>query len=170
MVQLLHVGTFAAVIIFTAIAAWASYTDIKNRIIPNISVLAVIGLSAIYMIGETPAAALSGLLAGLLALAIGIGFYAVKWMGAGDAKFFAATSLMIGMASMLEFGLVTAALGGLVAVVSVITRPQRAMIMMQMRGKGDYGRGVPYGVAIAVAGVIMLWARLLHIVLPTVSF
>jgi hypothetical protein len=37
-------------------------------------------------------------------------------------------------------------------------RPVRALVMFQMRGKGDFGRGVPYGVAIAIATAgILSW-------------
>jgi hypothetical protein len=30
-----------------------------------------------------------------------------------------------------------------------------------MRGKGDFGRGIPYGVAIAAGGVVVVWSQLI---------
>jgi hypothetical protein len=40
------------------------------------------------------------------------------------------------------------------------------MVLVAMRGKGAAGRGVPYGVAIALAGTVLLWNGLLHAQLP----
>jgi prepilin peptidase CpaA len=48
--------------------------------------------------------------------------------------------------------------GGVIALASLLARPVRAAVMFHMRGKGDFGRGVPYGVAIAIATmVIIVW-------------
>jgi hypothetical protein len=38
--------------------------------------------------------------------------------------------------------------------------------MLKMRGKGDFGSGIPYGVAIAVAAAALVWADLLKIPVP----
>ena len=32
--------------------------------------------------------------------------------------------------------------------------------MFTLKGRGDYGRGIPYGVAIAVGGLIAVWGGL----------
>ena len=38
--------------------------------------------------------------------------------------------------------------------------------MFTMRGKGQWGRGIPYGVAIAVGGVLVLWAPMTDFLRP----
>jgi prepilin peptidase CpaA len=57
--------------------------------------------------------------------------------------------------------LITVLTGGAIAVVSLASRPTRALVILQMRGKGDFGRGIPYGVAIAAGGVVVLWEQAL---------
>jgi len=46
--------------------------------------------------------------------------------------------------------------GGVIALASLLSRPTRAMVMLHMRGKGDFGRGIPYGVAIAIATICVV--------------
>jgi hypothetical protein len=38
--------------------------------------------------------------------------------------------------------------------------------MFTLRGEGDFGRGIPYGVAIAIAGVLVVWGALLNLRWP----
>jgi hypothetical protein len=40
------------------------------------------------------------------------------------------------------------------------------MVMFSMRGKGDWGRGIPYGVAIAAGGAVILWGPMAGLVEP----
>jgi Flp pilus assembly protein protease CpaA len=58
------------------------------------------------------------------------------------------------------FALATVLTGGAMAVVSLASRPTRALVMFNLRGKGDFGRGIPYGVAIGVGGIVVLWGYL----------
>jgi prepilin peptidase CpaA len=92
-----------------------------------------------------------------ISFVLGYGLYAFKIMGAGDVKLFAATALFIGLDRLPEFALATAWAGGAMAIVSLATRPRRALVMLNLRGKGDFGRGIPYGVAISVGAVAVLW-------------
>jgi hypothetical protein len=49
-------------------------------------------------------------------------------------------------------------------------RPTRALTLINMKGKGDFGPGIPYGVAIAAAAAGLVWAGLLHLaILPTLA-
>ncbi|HEX7929937.1 MAG TPA: hypothetical protein VF470_03395, partial [Sphingomicrobium sp.] len=38
--------------------------------------------------------------------------------------------------------------------------------MLTLRGKGDYGRGVPYGCAIAIGGAIVIWGAMTGLLPP----
>jgi hypothetical protein len=44
--------------------------------------------------------------------------------------------------------------------VSLAANPARALVMFQMRGKGEFERNIPYGVAIAVAGIFTVFLTL----------
>jgi prepilin peptidase CpaA len=67
-------------------------------------------------------------------------------------------ALFVGLAQLPQFVLVTALIGGALAVISLVTHPTRALVMLQMRGKGTLGAGIPYGVAIALAGIFIVFA------------
>ncbi len=69
-------------------------------------------------------------------------------------------SLYAGLPYLLDLAVITTLTGGLIAIVSLVSRPTRALVMFQMGGKGDFGRGVPYGVAIAAGGLAVIAERL----------
>ena len=46
------------------------------------------------------------------------------------------------------------------------TRPKSNQVHFILQGKGDFGRGVPYGVAIALAGAVVVWVTLLKLPIP----
>jgi Flp pilus assembly protein protease CpaA len=76
---------------------------------------------------------------------------------------FSAVALFVGLGEIARLGVLAALAGGLIALVIVLSRPRRALMMFSLRGKGDFGSGIPYGVAIAVAGLAIVWAGVLHI-------
>lgn len=146
--------------LLTAVLAWAALTDIRRRQIPNGAVLAVLVLFVAWALAGQAALA-SALAAGAIALVAGFLLAQFAVMGAGDAKLFAALALFTGLAGLPALTIATTAIGGVLAVGALISRPTRTLAALQMRGAGDLGRGVPYGVAIAAAACLMLWSRLL---------
>jgi len=166
-VTLFETGRLAVAALLTGALGWAAITDIKDRKIRNITVLVVLGLFvpwALLMVSVHDV--LLALGAGAVALAIGIAVYAAGWMGAGDAKLFGAVALFAGWNHLIELTVTITLIGGLIAIFSLLSRPKQALTMISGGGKGEFGRGVPYGVAIAVATVILLWSLLLHLALP----
>jgi prepilin peptidase CpaA len=160
------VARWAVAAAFTGVLFWAADSDVRHRKIPNRSVLAILALFipwAVLHWGYWDAWALA---AGALALTIGVGLYALRMVGAGDAKLFAAVALFAGLGHLLALGMATALAGGAVAIVSLVARPHRAMTMIILQGKGDFGRGIPYGVAIAMAGAAVVWVTLLELPMP----
>jgi prepilin peptidase CpaA len=149
--------------LFTGILAWAAVSDIRVRKIPNWTILALLGLFAPWALLNTGNWVLWTLVAGAIALAVSVGLYAAGVVGAGDSKLYAAVALFTGLTELPRVALVTALAGGVIAAISLATRPNRALIMLTLRGKGDFGRGIPYGVAIAIAGATLVWARLLGV-------
>lgn len=125
----------------------AAVLDIGWRRIPN---WLTAGLALLFL----PAAWLAGLalpdvgwhlLAGAIFLGIGIGLHALGIMGGGDAKLAAAIALWVGISDLLLFVVLTAACGGLLALIYVIMRAVT----------GRPGITLPYGVAIAAAGFLL---------------
>jgi prepilin peptidase CpaA len=150
----------AVAALLTLALIWASVTDVMARKIRNVTVLTILGLFAPWAILSAVSLIVSDVEAGGIALLVGIGLYAARLVGAGDAKLFAAVSLFVGMAGLPALAIYTALVGGLIAGIGLAARPRRALAMVSMRGKGDFGRGVPYGVAIALAGAFVVWTKL----------
>ncbi len=160
---LAEVGRWAVAILFTGLLGWASISDIRVRKIPNWTVLAILGLFIPWAVLSTSQWVIWALAAGAVALVVSVILYMVGMVGAGDSKLFAAVALFVGMARLPHLALGTALVGGLIALISLVSRPNRAMVMLTMRGKGDFGRGIPYGVAIAAAAAAIVWVNLLNL-------
>ncbi len=157
---LTEIVRFAVAAIATGVLAWAAVSDVRTRRIPNASVLALLALFLPWTLADGGASLVSALEAGAIALALSVVLYLIKIVGAGDSKLFAVCALFAGMGYLPYLALATSLVGGAIALVSVGSRPQRALVMVTMRGKGDWGRGVPYGVAVAAGAAIVIWASL----------
>ncbi|MCX7586396.1 A24 family peptidase [Phenylobacterium sp. 58.2.17] len=134
--------------------------DIMDRRIPNAAVLAVVALFALWALADRGASLGTGLAAAAIGFGVGFVFYLMRIMGAGDVKLFAAVALFTGLGYLHLFALATVLAGGAMAVVALAARPRRALVMFTLKGRGDFGRGIPYGVAIAVGGLIAVWGGL----------
>lgn len=152
-----EIARLAIAIALSGVLVWASISDIRVRRIPNASVLVVLGLYVVLAAINRGVGVVSGLEAAVIAFAVTFALYWFNIVGAGDAKLFASVALFAGLAGLPMLAFATALFGGLVAVVSILTRPTRALVMLQLRGKGDFGRGVPYGVAIAAGTAVVVW-------------
>ena len=141
----------------SAVLVWAAISDIMARRIPNKAVLGVLGLYVIWAAFGVEGGIVSAFAAAGIGFAIGYGLYFFNVVGAGDVKLFAATALFTGLSHLPLFALATVLSGGAIASVSLATRPRRAAVMFALRGKGDFGRGIPYGVAIAFGGAVVIW-------------
>jgi len=164
---IVEIGRLMVAAMLTGVLAWASLTDIKERKIRNSAVLAVLALFIpwAFLIGSGHEVLLA-VGAGLLALVLGFAIFSAGWMGAGDAKLFAATALFAGWRHFFDLTILITIAGGLIALFSLISRPKQALAMVANGGKGDAGRGIPYGVAIAVGSAILMWSALLHMASP----
>jgi prepilin peptidase CpaA len=161
-----EVAHYAIATGFSLVLLWAAVTDIVSRLIPNRTVLALLGLFGLWSLVGRGESLGPDLLAGSIALAVGYLFYAFRVMGGGDAKLFAATALFTGLGYLPALALVTVLAGGVIAVVSLASNPRRAIAMMALRGKSASGRGVPYGVAIAIAGIYVFWGDIFGNIAP----
>jgi len=163
-------GRWVIAIALTCILVWAAFTDVRERKISNWAVLAVLGLAlpwlGTYVLLGLGVWVLWAIAGGVIAFIVSFILYASGVIGAGDSKLFAAVALFTGLSNLPMLALATAMAGALMAAVSFVSRPSRAMTMLTLRGKGDFGRGIPYGVAIAIGTAVVVWCVLLKIPMP----
>ncbi len=96
----------------------------------------------------------------LVLLVIGMGMFAMGWIGGGDAKLFAATGLWLGYSTqLLDYALYASLLGGVLTIAILKLRSMPALPsflsynwLMRLH---DPREGVPYGVALAISGLMI---------------
>ena len=153
-----------------ALLAAACVSDLRTRRIPNalVVVTAIAGVifSAVtksFAVGLTQAGA--GLLTGL---AIWIPFYALRMLGAGDVKLFAAAATFLGARSAVDAAVYTALYGGALALLymvlhsgfkSTAIRLGNAMHQPSLLQNPTTSnrRRMPYALAIAAGVLTVIW-------------
>jgi len=148
-------------IVFPALMIFAGSYDIMTMTIPNRLSLALIAAfavtAALLGIGWSEAAMHVG--AGLLVLVIGLGLFAAGWVGGGDVKLAAATSLWLGFGTLLEYFFVASLAGGALTIFILALRryplPSVAQGWTWLDRLHNPANGVPYGVALAFGGLVV---------------
>ena len=144
--------------VFPFAMIYSALTDLLEMKIENrvMIVLAAAFVPAAYLVG-LPWTLFGGhLLVGFLCLCVTFAMFAAGWMGGGDAKLIAATTLWLGP-SMLsaEYILFAALVGGGLTVTLLVLRGH----LLPVTGLEFVDRlmetetGVPYGIALGVAGL-----------------
>lgn len=134
----------------------ASWLDVRTRTLPNWLCLAT-GLSglAFAAIGGGGAALGWHALHGFVALLVGMGLFAIRVVGGGDAKYYAGVACWFAIADGLRL-LVSVATSGLIVLLGwSLFRMIKGQKVFQ-RATDDKGR-LPYGVAVALGSVITAW-------------
>jgi prepilin peptidase CpaA len=98
--------------------------------------------------------------AGFLVLAVTFAMFAVGGMGGGDAKLLSATALWMGMSmELIQYVFYGALIGGVLTLIIVFYRrsPLAALTghYLFLRHFANDKAGVPYGVALGVAGLLV---------------
>ena len=97
--------------------------------------------------------------AGVVMLALGFVLFACGWIGGGDAKFFAATAMWLGWTPLFEYALVASLWGGLLTFGLVFVRgwplPERLEAESWAVRLHGSKQGIPYGIALAAAGLVV---------------
>lgn len=95
----------------------------------------------------------------IVALALGCVLFSFGWIGGGDAKLFAATCLWLGPETILAYSVYAAFFGGVLTLVLLLWRnlPLAATPMSQgwLVRLRSLKEGVPYGIPLAVAGLLV---------------
>ena len=155
-----HLLLTLPILIFPALVITAALRDVVSYTIPN-------WISAALVAGFPIAALAQGLSlqtmgmnlgVGVAALILGMVMFAMRWIGGGDAKLFAAAALWLGWPAVPMYLGVTGIAGGAVAVGLLSLRsPIVAGFVVNspawLRRLAEPGENVPYGVAIAVGAL-----------------
>jgi prepilin peptidase CpaA len=146
---------------FPALMAFSAVSDMLTMTIPNrVSLLLVAGFVAMAILTGMPLKTFGlHLVAGALVLTITFSMFALGWIGGGDAKLAAATGLWCGFGVLLEYLLFASIFGGLLTLGLLYLRtfllPETAMKIEWIARLHHHKTGVPYGIALAGAGLMV---------------
>ena len=157
-------------LIFPGLMVLSALEDFLTMTIPNpipaTLTLAYFGLAAASLPVH---AVLSDASCGLTILAMSFTMFSLKWIGGGDAKLAAATALWMGWETILDYGVAASVCGGFLTL-GLLTLRSRPLptVVARLPGFGrlhNPGCGVPYGIALATAGLLeyphtSLWAKI----------
>ena len=148
----------SASLIFVAEMADAAISDLRSFQIPNRVPLVLIGAFLVLAVlsGMGWAEFLSHLGSGLVLFVLGAALFFGGIWGGGDAKLLPAVALWVGLVGQPRFLLVMASAGGVLAAFTLLARHLPLKTSDVMRGWGEQfvaSGQVPYGVAIAAAGL-----------------
>lgn len=148
-----------ALLIFPLLMAFAASSDLLTMRISNRLVLllaaAFVVIALLVGLSLTDMAIQAAFALGVLVVAFA--FFAFGWIGGGDAKFAAATALWLGGDLLLPYVVYAGLFGGALTLVVLLLR--RAPLTPQIAGAAWLARlhdpkaGVPYGIALAAAGL-----------------
>ena len=147
-----NLSSSALLALLAILVTYASWTDVKQRRIPNwvSAVTLVAGLSAAFAVGGIEQLGWSAAHFAV-ALVAGMILTAFRWIGAGDAKFYAAIAAWLPIQLGLWL-LVSVALAGLVLLVA-FSMKRRGRITRTSAGQSDFDK-LPYGIAIGLGGLL----------------
>ena len=155
-----------ATCVLLTLLAWR---DVRMRRLPNAFTAAV---AALYFLDAfasgAPLASLgSHLLTGTVAGGIAVAMFAAGWLGGGDVKLVAALFLWAGGKAALPLLVLISMAGLLVALTALAAgRIARAVpehsLLGRAAGYWAVARGVPYGVALAAGGAVVILGPVLE--------
>lgn len=155
-------STLVVLLVIPALLAYGAASDLLTMTISN-------RLCAVLFLSFPVAAALLGMPALDIVLNIAVGFgvllvcfgmFAAGWIGGGDAKFAAATATWLGLAPLAPYVLYGGVLGGALTIALLWMKknpmPAIAARFPWYARLQDDVTGVPYGIALAAAALIVL--------------
>ena len=148
-------------LLFPALMAFAASSDLLTMTISNRISAALVGgfllLAAITGISLTAIG--MHLAAAVLVLVFAFGFFSQGWIGGGDAKLAAATALWFGFDYLLDYMIYASLFGGVLTLLLLQFRklPLPAVLERQkwIFRLHEAGAGVPYGIALAAAALMV---------------
>jgi len=158
-------------LLFPVLMAFAASSDLLTMTISNRLSLALAGSFFLLtiVIGMSLPAIGMHLAAAALVLAVCFGFFSMGWMGGGDAKLAAATTLWFGFDYLLDYLIYASLFGGALTLLLIQFRklplPEALARQSWILRLHETGGGVPYGIALAAAALTVYpktaWMRAL---------
>jgi prepilin peptidase CpaA len=148
-------------LLFPALMAFAASSDLLTMTISNkVSLALAAGFLVLALaIGMSPAEIGMHAAAAAVVLVVAFVFFTRGWVGGGDAKLAAATSLWFGFDHLLPYLVDAALLGGLLTFLMINFRllPLPAVMARWawLARLHEKGAGVPYGIALAAAALLV---------------
>jgi prepilin peptidase CpaA len=147
--------------LFPAAMIYAATSDLVTMTISNrLSLVLSLGFFLVALAMGMPLAEVGRhVIAGAIVLVFAFGFFARGWIGGGDAKLAAATALWLGLSHLMDYLLIAAILGG--GLTLLILQARKLPLPRPLARQGWIARlhametGIPYGVALAVAGLLV---------------
>jgi prepilin peptidase CpaA len=146
--------------IFPSLMALSASMDLLTMTIPN-AIPLTLGLgyfACAAVLGLTPETIFFGITCGLAMLTVTFVMFCRDWIGGGDAKLAAAIALWLGWGGILDYAVSASICGGVLtlAILTVRVQPLPAALARRtwIARLRSPGAGVPYGIALAAAGVL----------------
>jgi prepilin peptidase CpaA len=166
-------GILNLFILFGALVlcCFAAITDLQQRRIPNLLVLAVIALAFIRMDMQFDSALMLGDIKwAALVLVGGLILWRLHWLGGGDVKFIFAGALLVGASALTDYLVLTILLGGLLGILAFgdmwlekhygwstgLAFPRADMAVRTPDAPLPRKASVPYGIAVSLSCVVTL--------------
>src|SRR5215813_1914180 len=163
------VATALGLVLFPAMMAFAASSDLLTMTISNrVSLILIVGFFVLALIvGMSGSTMLWHVGAGCAVLAVTFTCFSMGWIGGGDAKLAAATALWFGFDHLLPYLFYASLLGGALTLgmLSFRAMPMPPLLAAQqwVQHLHDKKSGVPYGIALAAAALLVypdtLWMQ-----------
>jgi prepilin peptidase CpaA len=148
-------------LLFPAVMAFAASSDLFTMTISNrVSIILIGGFFVMaILVGMSGSDILAHIGAAALVLAVTFACFAAGWIGGGDAKLAAATSLWFGFDHLFPYLLYASLFGGALTlfVLQLRSVPLPAMLAGKDWAERLHNKdgGVPYGIALAAAALVV---------------
>ena len=152
----IETAQYALMALLAILLATASVTDWRRREIDNWLNFAIAALALVFwLVSGVPFWPDIAMQLGLATLifAIFAGFFALGAMGGGDVKLLGALALWFAPLDMMRLLIVMSIIGGLLTLFMIVRQK-----WMKLEGKPE----IPYGIAIALAGLWLIYERNLN--------
>lgn len=151
----------ALLVFFPMLVAFGGASDLLTMTIRNrVSLLLIGGFSVLALCTGMPPSGWGLHVAGLLAVfSVCFAFFAAGWMGGGDVKFISAIALWVGFSPELAAFVALVAIYGMFLTIGLLLMRSHLVLPAVLYRQDwlarlhDSKSGIPYGIAIAIAGL-----------------
>jgi prepilin peptidase CpaA len=155
---------------FPIVMVFAALSDVTTMLISNrLSITLAVGFIPVALLVGAPLDVIGmHLLCGLAIFVITFAMFSFRLIGGGDAKLAAATAIWLGWEGLMNYGLLSAMVGGALTLTLLFFRkvplPSAFSSREWIARLHHPTTGIPYGVALAIAGLViypesLVWLR-----------